>query len=307
MISFKKKQKGLISKYNNFRIDTVQKISYETNNFENKQFPEFNKQIEIIIKENGDYHFVSNNSASKNIKLVIKENVEAKIYFFNKENGSLTFENLEIKLEEGSNLYCLSIDEFKTANVMRSAFLKKGAQLDFHVVGLNNDKNENIIEINLEEEHAIANVKVISIAQKNTYSSYNVIVNNNAPFTKGDIWQKAVVKTGGQNKFDATGYIKEACEKAENFQESRVLLLDDASRGDASPLLLINHHDVLAGHAASVSRVNEEELFYLQTRGITKEEAEKLMTIAFIKPLIDEIPSEEIQGKIFAQVNELLN
>ena len=108
------------------------------------------------------------------------------------------------------------------------------------------------------------------------------------------------------NDFVTTGFIKKGSDDASNYQESRVLLLDDASLGNASPLLLIDHYNVVAGHAAGVSRVNEEDLYYLQSRGINKSEAEKLMTLAFVKPLIDLIDDQEIKEEVLKEFNKIV-
>ncbi len=91
---------------------------------------------------------------------------------------------------------------------------------------------------------------------------------------------------------------------AKNFQESRVLLLDKAAKGDASPILLINHHDVEAGHAAGVSRVDDEELYYLMSRGIDKQAAGRLMTSAFVRPVIDKISDEEKLEAVVDKINK---
>ena len=170
------------------------------------------------------------------------------------------------------------------------------------------------IEYSLNEDSNV--YSLILTEDKTSYVSRKIELAKNAKYkvhyvglgkTTANIWQKACVKSGGRNEFFATGFIGKDCSKSNNFQESRVLLLDKAATGDASPLLLINHHDVLAGHSASVSRVSGEELYYLQTRGITKNEAEKLMTIAFIRPLVDEIEDDELRSDILAKVESKLS
>lgn len=169
---------------------------------------------------------------------------------------------------------------------------------------VNNQGTNNInINIDLNDEGAEANVNVISIAKANVKTFVNVKCSNLAPKTTSNISQRGVALSGGENIFEATGFIGKDCSKAINFQESRVLLLDGASKGDASPILLINHHDVEAGHGASVSRVDEDALYYLMSRGISQLTAERLITIGFVQPLIDKINNQHLKEEIYQQIS----
>ena len=70
------------------------------------------------------------------------------------------------------------------------------------------------------------------------------------------------------------------------------LLIDDKSRSDTYPVIEIDENNVTIGHEASVSKVGEEQLFYLMSRGVTKELAESLVVAGFIEPLVKELPME---------------
>ncbi len=263
--------------------------------------------VELTITQDGTYYLSqAATEVSKFIKLTVASGVNCEIYDYNISTAAETVIDMRIDIQDNANVYYLNLDQLNKSQINRQVELAANAHVDFHTVSLNQAQNENEVLININGENSVANYKLITVASDSTHNIFKVRVNNNAPFTKADIWQKAVAKSGGQNEFLATGHIAKGCDKAENYQESRVLLLDDAAKGDASPLLLIDHYDVLAGHAAGVSRVNQEELYYLQTRGITMDEAEKLMTIAFVKPLIDDMKSEDLQTAILNQVTESL-
>jgi Fe-S cluster assembly protein SufB len=70
------------------------------------------------------------------------------------------------------------------------------------------------------------------------------------------------------------------------------LLLDPESRSDTYPYIEIDEQDVNIGHEASVSKVGEEQLFYLKSRGLTDEEATTMVVSGFIEPLVKELPME---------------
>ncbi len=291
-----------IDTYNENLTDGTQSV--KVNNIESI-FQGMDKQVEYVINQDGKYVFGANNASSnKFIKVVVNSGVNAEIYEYNSTSDTENLIDFELEVLDSANVYYLAMDHLNKAYIKRTANVATNAKLDYHIVSLNQNYNENAVTVNLNGEASEANFKLITVASGDTHNKFDVSLNNYATKSKADIWQKAVAKSGGQNEFFATGFIEKGCDDAENYQESRVLLLDEAAKGDASPLLLINHYNVLAGHAAGVSRVNEEELYYLQTRGITKDEAEKLMTIAFVKPLIDEIKESELQTAILDELKQ---
>ncbi len=124
-------------------------------------------------------------------------------------------------------------------------------------------------------------------------SKYNIKMINNGEKSIGVIEQKALVKNRGKVTLNATGKINKNSPNSENFQESKILLLNQASYGEVSPLLLINNNEVKAGHIADISKVDPESLYYLQTRGIDQKEAENLLTQAFVKSIIEKMNMSE--------------
>jgi Fe-S cluster assembly protein SufD len=75
-------------------------------------------------------------------------------------------------------------------------------------------------------------------------------------------------------------------------------MLNPQARGDANPILLIDENDVSAGHAASVGRVDPLQVYYLMSRGLSRQEAEKLIVFGFLDTIISEIASERLQKQL---------
>lgn len=226
--------------------------------------------------------------------------------FINNEYTQSFENNFTFNLLENSSLELTLFDLNKADSVKNNITfsLNRDSKLKVVIVSLNENLTDSNIVADLNATGAEADVNVISVANSGVNTTFNVVCNNNAPHTKANITQRAVALNGGQNIFEATGYIAKDCSKAVNFQESRVLLLDGAAKGDASPILLINHHDVEAGHAAGVSRVNDEEMYYLMSRGIDRKSAEELMTVAFIRPVVDAIEDEELRESVFEKISK---
>ena len=113
-----------------------------------------------------------------------------------------------------------------------------------------------------------------------------------APDTSSKIVSKSISKDGGQASY--RGLIK-VVPKAEGVKSSVVcdaLLLDERSRSDTYPYMEIANRESEIGHEASVSKVSEEQLFYLMSRGLSEEDATTMIVSGFIEPLVKELPME---------------
>ncbi|MCR8634599.1 Fe-S cluster assembly protein SufD [Paenibacillus radicis (ex Xue et al. 2023)] len=100
--------------------------------------------------------------------------------------------------------------------------------------------------------------------------------------------------------------IEKGATGANGEQTEKVLMLSPKARGDANPILLIDEDDVKAGHAASVGQVNPDQIHYLMSRGITKEEAQRLVIYGFLAPVVSEIPMEKVKSQLQSFVERKL-
>ena len=100
---------------------------------------------------------------------------------------------------------------------------------------------------------------------------------------------------GGTSKVDFYGKIIVAqdAQRTEAYQENHNILLSDGAKVDTKPQLEIYADDVKCSHGATIGRLNEEEQFYMRSRGITLEDARVLQMIAFIAPVLENIPEDE--------------
>lgn len=120
-----------------------------------------------------------------------------------------------------------------------------------------------------------------------------------ARHTESDINARSVMKDSASSILNSITKIEKGASKSDGQQSGKVLMLNPEARGDANPILLIDENDVSAGHAASVGRIDPLQLYYLMSRGIPKSEAEKLLIYGFLNAVISEIPSEDLQKRIY--------
>jgi Fe-S cluster assembly protein SufB len=113
-----------------------------------------------------------------------------------------------------------------------------------------------------------------------------------APNTTSNIFAKSISKDGGRSSYRGLLEIAKGATGARSKVVCDALLLDEDSRSDTYPTIRINEDKVDVGHEATVSKVGEDQLFYLESRGIPEDEASKLIVNGFIEPITKELPME---------------
>ncbi|HHY89004.1 MAG TPA: Fe-S cluster assembly protein SufB [Chloroflexi bacterium] len=113
-----------------------------------------------------------------------------------------------------------------------------------------------------------------------------------APNTSSKITSKSISKGGGRASYRGLLKVADGAVNVKSNVVCDALLLDDKSRSDTYPYIEIDEQDVTIGHEASVSKVGEEQLFYLMSRGMSEEEAMTMVVSGFIEPLVKELPME---------------
>jgi Fe-S cluster assembly protein SufB len=113
-----------------------------------------------------------------------------------------------------------------------------------------------------------------------------------APETTSTIVNKSISKGGGKTTYVGQVAIAEGCERAKSNVKCDALILDELSESDTVPLIEVEEDDVALEHEATVSKVSEEQLFYLMSRGIAEQEATTMVVMGFIEPFAKSLPME---------------
>lgn len=139
---------------------------------------------------------------------------------------------------------------------------------------------------------------VSSATLANTKKVYRIQVTNHAPNTVGNMQNYAVVLKSGVLEIDAVGKIVNGARGSVNAQTSRALSFEEGQRSMILPELLIDENDVQASHAMSIGRVDEDQLYYLMSRGLSVAECTSLISTGYLLPITKTLPNEELQEKL---------
>jgi len=144
----------------------------------------------------------------------------------------------------------------------------------------------------LAGEGAHGEVLSIAFAGKGQHQDAGAKITHLASNTTSQIISKSISKDGGRASYRGLLKIVEGAENVKSNVVCDALLLDDQSRSDTYPYIEVDAKDVTMGHEASVSKVGEDQLFYLMSRGMTEDEANAMIVNGFIEPLVKELPME---------------
>lgn len=205
---------------------------------------------------------------------------------FTGDNAVVTYGAVDV-LAEGFTTY-----------VNRRGIAGRDSRIDW-ALGLMNDSNT--ISDNLT--HLVGNgsrcdMKSVVVGRGTQKQNFTSEIVHWGLDTEGHILKHGVMKDAASSIFNGIGKIEKGATRSNAEQESRVLMLSEKARGDANPILLIDEDDVTAGHAASVGRVDPLQLFYLMSRGISKQEAERLVIHGFLAPVVSKLPIEGVKKQL---------
>ncbi len=144
----------------------------------------------------------------------------------------------------------------------------------------------------LMEPGAHGEVLSIAFAGSDQHQDTGAKMVHAAPNTTSTILSKSITKDGGRAGYRGLVRVEPGAESAKSFVRCDALILDDESRSDTYPYMEIEEADTEIGHEATVSKVGEEQLFYLMSRGLTEDEATSMVVAGFIEPIVKELPME---------------
>src|SRR3989304_3200080 len=150
-------------------------------------------------------------------------------------------------------------------------------------------EKEKRLDVVLAGENAEVEIVGLVMSKGSDERSLETYITHAAPNTRSKVNVRAVLR--GKSKFDFRGNVKieKGAKGADAYLRSDALLFDDAKMGDDTPALEILEPDVKAGHAATIGKDDEQMLFYLMTRGLSRKQAEKLLVEGFIGPIKEKL------------------
>jgi Fe-S cluster assembly protein SufB len=202
---------------------------------------------------------------------------------------------VELIAQEGAHIRYTTIQNWSKNVynlVTKRAIAQKNATVEWVDGNLGSKLTVKYPAIYLMGEGARGEVLSVAFAGQGQHQDAGAKIIHAAPNTSSTITSKSISKDGGRTTYRGLLKVYEGCENVKSNVRCDALLLDDLSRSDTYPTMEIDENNVDIGHEASVSKVGEEQLFYLMSRGLTEEEATMMIVNGFFEPFTKELPME---------------
>ncbi|MFT2816296.1 Fe-S cluster assembly protein SufD [Leifsonia sp. A12D58] len=219
-------------------------------------------------------------------------------------NGSARLsENVEIILGESANLTVVTLQEWDdTAVQLANHFASVGrdARLKHVVVSLGGSIVRVNPSIHLAGSGSDIEALGLYFADAGQHLEQQVYVNHDAPHSRSRVTYKGALQgEGARTVWIGDVLIGNSAPGTDSYEQNRNLVLTEGTRADSIPNLEIETGDILgAGHASATGRFDDEQLFYLQSRGITEDEARRLVVRGFLTEIVQQIGSPELEARL---------
>lgn len=143
-----------------------------------------------------------------------------------------------------------------------------------------------------------AEVIALVLGQNDDLFKFYVQIEHKKPNTVSKVWVKSIMADESQQEMKGIIKIENGASGSDSYLSHRTLLLSHQAKSKTTPLLEIDEDDVKAGHAATTSKIDPEQLFYLRSRGLSEPEAKKTIIKGFVQELVEKIKDKKIKAKV---------
>ncbi|WP_442481418.1 Fe-S cluster assembly protein SufB [Aeoliella sp. SH292] len=231
----------------------------------------------IIVDEGAEVHYVEGCTAP----MYSTESLHsAVVEIVVKKNGRCRYTTIQ---NWANNIYNL---------VTKRAMAYENALMEWIDGNLGSRLTMKYPAVYMMEPGARGEILSIAFASQGQHQDAGAKLVHCAPNTSGRIISKSISKNGGRSSYRGLCKVEDGATGSKSSVVCDALILDPRSRSDTYPYIEVEEQDVQIEHEASVSRIGEEQLFYLMSRGLTEAEASSMIVSGFIEPLIKELPME---------------
>ncbi len=269
-----------------------------------------------VIEEPLQYIVISDKEQSLFNHVTIQVGNNAKFNFIenyvnNQKEDKAPFSLVsEVVAHEGAQINYSSITNQpgeKRGTILRRGLTYRDSLINWNVAAMDEADVYHDNTTNILGDGSEANLKIVTLGVKEQKTYFNSEVVNQGLSSKGDILQHGVLLDRSHIVFNGVGFIVKGATGSNAYQSSRMLTLSSEAKADANPMLLIDENDVMAGHGASLGRIDEEQLYYLQSRGLTRKESSRLLVHGFLSPVISELTVDKIKELVTILIDEKIN
>ena len=257
----------------------------------------------IVLDKNNSFVF-SNSSISSSVLDLNGVKGSVSLFVSENENVSLLIPNvnedceLNIELKDSSILKFSVLADKPLKQFKITANVGQSSQIIGYFADFIPDQCHGEVTINLNKPYASCDWHLASLSENKDNKKFDISAYHNAPNTVAHLDNYGVCRDDGKLVFSGICQIVKGSHGSKAHQNAKIMVFDKVSNGIAKPILKIDENDIEASHAAVVGKINDEHIFYLTSRGLTIDEAKRLITLGYLKPIMIGFDDENIRKQI---------
>ena len=238
----------------------------------------------------------------------VGENAEAQVLVvYRSTEGAelLVVPEVDLYVGNGGRLRYLAVqglDRAATGVVHQRVVLQRDATVKMGEVGLGGKLGRLDLGISLVGDGASSEVVGLYFGEGSQTLDYRMVINHEGKSTSSTVFLKGAVEDSAQSVFTGLLRIERGAQRTSTFETNRNLVLSENAKAHSVPNLEILCDDVVCGHASSVGPLEEDQLYYLQSRGLRRGRAERLLIRGFFQEVIDRLPIDGVEKPISEEV-----
>ena len=180
----------------------------------------------------------------------------------------------------------------------KKAVGRKDSTVNWYEIGIGGIFSQSDIQLILDEQGSTGEMLGIYFPRGHQEMEYRTLQVHASPNTKSNLLFKGALQDAARTIFRGVIQVHKGAQRTDAYQANRNILLSSDAHADSIPVLEIEANDVRCTHGATVGPIDEEVLYYLMSRGLSRGEAKRMLVIGFLVPVIDKIPVEAIRDEI---------
>ncbi len=208
---------------------------------------------------------------------------------------------VEIDLGPSARLRLLNLQEFSTDAsivVQQRVRLDRDATARLGEVGLGGDLARLDLAVDLDGQGSSTQVAGVFFGYRDQVLDYRMVLNHRGPKSSSNVLLKGAVEDSARSVFSGLVRIEKLAFGASAFETNRNLVLSPDAKANSIPNLEILCDDVICGHGSSVGPLEDEHLYYLQSRGISEERSERMLVRGFFNQVLDQLPVKGVESSL---------
>ena len=270
------------------KFDTeIQIINVYDKKIENMFIPVFN-----IFKLN-----------KKNNISIVEKNVNNGLDSFNlKINKFICSDNSMLN-------HTIIFDDHTKSNLLGYNYYESGLNSIINVDNFNYESsfNKNFIEVDLNQTGGETRINTLNLTKNNEHVDNNILINHNSEHCTSFQNVRNILQNKSTCVFNGKVIVADGAQKTDSNQSNKNLLLSKEAKAHSNPQLEIYADDVQCGHGSTTGALDKDSIFYLQTRGIRKEQATQILIKAFAHEVIKQFSNDTIKDEAQAYIDEWMN